>query len=102
MRSISGRLGCSTAPTQGMLQDTMADKKKPLSPTGKKNRFGKALMQQHVNDHWVQQAQRLGYRSRAAFKLAELAEKDRLFRPSPRKSKASWPRSSSPGSRCCS
>ena len=59
----------------------MADTKKPLSPTGKKNRFGKAWMQQHVNDHWVQEAQRLGYRSRAAFKLAELAEKDRLFRP---------------------
>jgi 23S rRNA (uridine2552-2'-O)-methyltransferase len=64
-----------------MLRDTMADTKKPLSPTGKKNRFGQAWMQQHVNDHWVQQAQRLGYRSRAAFKLAELAEKDRLFRP---------------------
>jgi len=64
-----------------MLRDTMADTKRPLSPTGKKNRFGKAWMQQHVNDHWVQQAQRLGYRSRAAFKLAELAEKDRLFRP---------------------
>src|ERR1700676_4285782 len=73
--------GCLTAPTQGMLRDTMADTKKPLSPTGKKNRFGKAWMQQHVNDHWVRQAQRLGYRSRAAFKLAELAEKDRLFRP---------------------
>jgi 23S rRNA (uridine2552-2'-O)-methyltransferase len=64
-----------------MLQDTMADKKKPLSPTGKKNRHVKAWMQQHVNDHWVQEAQRLGYRSRAAFKLSEVAEKDKLFRP---------------------
>ena len=64
-----------------MLQDTMADKKKPLSPTGKKNRHVKAWMQQHVNDHWVHEAQRLGYRSRAAFKLAELAEKNKLFRP---------------------
>src|SRR5450755_2185133 len=77
-RSISP---CSTAPTQGMLQDTMADNKKPLSPTGKKNRHVKAWMQQHVNDHWVQEAQRLGYRSRAAFKLSEVAEKDKLFRP---------------------
>ena len=59
----------------------MGDKKKPLSPTGKKNRHVKAWMQQHVNDHWVQEAQRLGYRSRAAFKLAEVAEKDKLFRP---------------------
>src|SRR5260370_2157079 len=64
-----------------MLRDTMADTKKPLSPTGKKNRFSKAWMQHHVNDHWVKEAQRLGYRSRAALKLAELAEKDRLFRP---------------------
>ena len=64
-----------------MLQDIMADKKKPLSPTGKKNRHVKAWMQQHVNDHWVQEAQRLGYRSRAAFKLAEVADKDKLFRP---------------------
>jgi 23S rRNA (uridine2552-2'-O)-methyltransferase len=72
---------CSPAQPRGMLQDTMVDKKKPLSPTGKKNRHVKAWMQQHVNDHWVQEAQRLGYRSRAAFKLAELAEKDKLFRP---------------------
>ena len=64
-----------------MLQDIMADKKKSLSPTGKKNRHVKAWMQQHVNDHWVQEAQRLGYRSRAAFKLAEVADKDKLFRP---------------------
>jgi 23S rRNA (uridine2552-2'-O)-methyltransferase len=64
-----------------MLQDTMADKKKPLSPTGKKNRHVKAWMQRHVNDHWVQEAQRLGYRSRAAFKLSEVADKDKLFRP---------------------
>ena len=34
-----------------------------------------------VNDHWVKEATRLGYRSRAAFKLIELAESDRLFRP---------------------
>jgi 23S rRNA (uridine2552-2'-O)-methyltransferase len=46
-----------------------------------KHRFTKAWMQEHVNDHWVQEAQRLGYRSRAAFKLLELAEKDALFRP---------------------
>jgi 23S rRNA (uridine2552-2'-O)-methyltransferase len=38
-------------------------------------------MHEHVNDHWVKEASRLGYRSRAAFKLIELAEKDTLFRP---------------------
>ena len=47
----------------------------------KKHKFVKAWMQEHVNDHWVKEATRLGYRSRAAFKLIELAEKDRLFRP---------------------
>jgi 23S rRNA (uridine2552-2'-O)-methyltransferase len=72
---------CSTALTKGMLQDTMADRKKPLSATGKKNRHDKAWMQQHVTDHWVHEAQRLGYRSRAAFKLSEIADKDQLFRP---------------------
>jgi 23S rRNA (uridine2552-2'-O)-methyltransferase len=41
----------------------------------------KAWLHEHVNDHWVKEATRLGYRSRAAFKLLELAERDRLFRP---------------------
>jgi 23S rRNA (uridine2552-2'-O)-methyltransferase len=46
----------------------------------KKHKFVKAWMQEHVNDHWVKEATRLGYRSRAAFKLVELAERDKLFR----------------------
>ena len=53
----------------------------PLNPSKKKHRFGKAWMQEHVNDHWVKEAQRRGYRSRAAFKLLELAERDQLLRP---------------------
>ena len=47
----------------------------------KKNKFVKAWMAEHVNDPWVKEATRLGYRSRAAFKLLELADKDKLFRP---------------------
>ena len=47
----------------------------------KKNKFVKAWMADHVNDPWVKEATRLGYRSRAAFKLIELADKDKLFRP---------------------
>jgi 23S rRNA (uridine2552-2'-O)-methyltransferase len=54
---------------------------KPLNPSAKKHKFTKAWMQEHVHDHWVKEAARLGYRSRAAFKLIELAAKDRLFRP---------------------
>ena len=46
----------------------------------RKNRFVKAWVDEHVNDHWVKEAGRLGYRSRAAFKLIEIAEKDHLFR----------------------
>jgi 23S rRNA (uridine2552-2'-O)-methyltransferase len=38
-------------------------------------------LQRHVTDPYVKRAQKEGYRSRAAFKLAELDERDRLFRP---------------------
>ncbi|HEU4484981.1 MAG TPA: 23S rRNA (uridine(2552)-2'-O)-methyltransferase RlmE [Povalibacter sp.] len=38
-------------------------------------------MQEHVNDPYVKQAQKDGYRSRASYKLIELNERDRLMRP---------------------
>lgn len=38
-------------------------------------------MQRHLNDEYVQRAQREGYRSRAAYKLLELQEKDRFIKP---------------------
>ena len=38
-------------------------------------------LKEHFNDHWVKQAQIQGWRSRAAFKLLELDEKDRLLKP---------------------
>ena len=47
----------------------------------KKHKFVKAWMKEHVEDHYVKEANRLGYRSRAAFKLLELAERDHLLRP---------------------
>lgn len=53
----------------------------PLNPAGKKHKFVKAWMHEHLNDPYVQEAQRRGYRSRAAFKLLELAERDRLLKP---------------------
>ncbi|AVY93410.1 MAG: RlmE family RNA methyltransferase [Microvirgula sp.] len=39
-----------------------------------------AWLHEHVNDHWVHQAQKDGYRSRAAYKLLEINEKDKLLR----------------------
>lgn len=53
----------------------------PLNRAGKKHRFGKAWMREHLTDPYVREATRLGYRSRAAFKLKELDERDRLLRP---------------------
>jgi 23S rRNA (uridine2552-2'-O)-methyltransferase len=38
-------------------------------------------MQRHLNDEYVQRAQREGYRSRAAYKLLEIQEKDRILKP---------------------
>ena len=47
----------------------------------KRNKTNKAWMRQHVNDFYVKQAKHLGYRSRAAFKLIEINERDRLLKP---------------------
>src|SRR4030095_15752332 len=38
-------------------------------------------LQRHVSDPFVKQAQKDGYRSRSAYKLIELNDKDRLIRP---------------------
>jgi 23S rRNA (uridine2552-2'-O)-methyltransferase len=38
-------------------------------------------MHEHVNDPYVQQAQKEGWRSRAVFKLREIDEKDKLLKP---------------------
>jgi 23S rRNA (uridine2552-2'-O)-methyltransferase len=38
-------------------------------------------LQEHVNDPYVKQAQRDGYRSRSSYKLIQLHEKDKLIRP---------------------
>ncbi len=41
----------------------------------------KAWMQEHVNDEYVKRAQKEGYRARAAYKLLEIDDKDRLIKP---------------------
>ena len=38
-------------------------------------------MRRHVNDAYVKRSQREGYRSRAAYKLLEIQEKDAMLRP---------------------
>ncbi len=38
-------------------------------------------MHEHVNDPYVQRAQKEGYRSRAAYKLLEIDERDHLLKP---------------------
>jgi len=42
---------------------------------------GKNWMQEHVADAYVKRARNEGMRSRSAFKLEQIAERDRLFRP---------------------
>src|SRR5487761_2411197 len=47
----------------------------------KPSKTSKQWMREHVNDPYVQMAQKDGYRSRAAYKLLEINEKDHLFKP---------------------
>ena len=46
-----------------------------------RTRASKTWMQEHVSDPYVRRAQAQGLRSRAAFKLLELHERNHLFRP---------------------
>ena len=47
----------------------------------KRAKTSKAWMREHVNDFFVKQARKEGYRSRSAYKLMEIAERDHLLRP---------------------
>ncbi len=44
-----------------------------------KNRFNQSWLHDHINDPYVKMAQRDGYRSRAAYKLKEIDEQDKLI-----------------------
>jgi 23S rRNA (uridine2552-2'-O)-methyltransferase len=46
-----------------------------------RSKTSKAWLTEHVHDHYVHQAQKDGYRSRAAYKLLEINDKDKLIRP---------------------
>ncbi|SEF73482.1 RlmE family RNA methyltransferase [Nitrosomonas ureae] len=47
----------------------------------KRAKTSKAWMREHVNDFFVKQARKEGYRSRAAYKLLEITEKDQILKP---------------------
>lgn len=51
-----------------------------LNPSGKRHKSKKDWLTEHVNDSYVQKAKQEGYRSRAAYKLIEIDQKDRLIR----------------------
>ena len=46
-----------------------------------RSRSSSRWLQEHVTDPFVRQAQKEGFRSRSAYKLIQLDEKDRLLRP---------------------
>src|SRR5712691_9588368 len=46
-----------------------------------RSKSSKAWLRRHVNDPYVHRAKAHGYRSRAAYKLMEIAERDGLARP---------------------
>ncbi len=46
-----------------------------------KNRFSKDWMRRHLNDPYVKLAQQKGYRARAAFKLLEILDTEKLLKP---------------------
>lgn len=46
-----------------------------------RSKTSKKWLDEHVNDPYVKQAQKDGYRSRASYKLIEINDKDKLIRP---------------------
>ena len=46
-----------------------------------KNKLNKNWLHDHINDLYVKLAQKEGYRARAAYKLKEIDESDKLIKP---------------------
>ena len=46
-----------------------------------RSKSSKAWLHEHVNDHYVHMAKKDGYRARAAYKLLEINEKDKIIKP---------------------
>ena len=47
----------------------------------KKSKTSKQWLRRHVNDPYVQRSKKEGYRSRSAYKLIEIDDRDKLLRP---------------------
>ncbi|MDO4696154.1 MAG: RlmE family RNA methyltransferase [Neisseria sp.] len=46
-----------------------------------RSKSSKAWLNEHINDYYVHKAQKDGYRARAAYKLLEINEKDKIIKP---------------------
>lgn len=46
-----------------------------------RSKSSKTWLQEHINDPYVHRAQKDGYRARAAYKLIEINEKDKIIKP---------------------
>jgi 23S rRNA (uridine2552-2'-O)-methyltransferase len=62
----------------------LAPRTLPKHPVMPRSKSSSTWLQRHVSDPFVKKAQLEGYRSRSAYKLTELNEKDRLVRPAMR------------------
>jgi 23S rRNA (uridine2552-2'-O)-methyltransferase len=74
---IRGAAGLSGRLSQGALLKGVSHRVAAM----KRTRTSKAWMREHVTDPYVQRARAEGYRSRAAYKLMEIDDRDRLIRP---------------------
>lgn len=74
------RAHCSPKQQMNQRKAGQGGKSSSASKVGRSKSSAKWL-QEHFDDHYVKQAQKEGYRSRASYKLLELQEKDRLIKP---------------------
>lgn len=61
-------------------QIIMTKSSKAGASKNKHSKSSKSWLKEHFDDHYVMEAKKLGYRSRACFKLIELQDKDQIIR----------------------
>jgi len=67
--------------TYGIRQRILQDSDFPIRRFLARSKSSRSWLDRHFSDNYVKQAQQMGYRSRAAFKLLEIQEKDNLIKP---------------------